>query len=108
VLARNNLARPPRAAFLPAGVIALILGSLLGAPHPKDKLDKFYALLRTPVGREEDLARQGVDVVYAGASKGHPWELEHGRAVSVIGFVVALVFALAFVGLLWLVGRIGA
>ena len=108
VYADKSLLHYRLAAFLPAGVIALILGSLLGAPHPKDKLDKFYALLRTPVGREEDLARQGVDVVYAGASKGHPWELEHGRAVSVIGFVVALVFALAFVGLLWLVGRIGA
>lgn len=108
VYADKSLLHYRLAAFLPPGILALIIGSLLGAPHPKDKLDKFYALLRTPVGREEELARQGVDVVYAGASKGHPWELEHARAVNIIGFLVALAFAFAFVGLLWLVGRIGA
>ena len=96
------------AAFLPAGILALILGSLLGKPHPKDKLDKFYLLLKTPVGKEQELVEQGVDVVYAGASKGHPWEIEHPRAVNVIGFAIALAIAFAFVGLLWLVGRIGA
>jgi hypothetical protein len=108
VYADKSLLHYRLAAFLPAGIIALIIGSLLGAPHPKDKLDKFYALLRTPVGKEDELAKQGVEVVYAGASKGHPWEINHGRAVNVIGFIVALVFALAFVGLLWLAGRIGA
>lgn len=95
-------------AFLPAGIIALIVGSLLGAPHPKDKLDKFYALIKTPVGREDELVEQGVDVVYAGASKGHPWELNHARAVNVIGFAIAFVISLLFVVLLWWIGRIGA
>ncbi|MCX8053464.1 MAG: hypothetical protein N3B12_06620, partial [Armatimonadetes bacterium] len=88
-------------AFLPAGIIALVIGSLLGRPHPKDKLDKFYALIRTPVGREKELIEQGVDVVYAGASEGHPWELKHQRAVNVIGFLVALVFSGFFFFALW-------
>jgi len=108
VYADKSLLAYRLAAFLPAGVIALIIGSLLGAPHPKDKLDRFYALLKTPVGKEDELAKQGVDVVYAGASKGHPWEIEHGGAVNVIGFLAALAFAFAFVGVLWLMGRIGA
>ena len=108
VYADKSLLHFRLAAFLPAGILALIIGSLIGAPHPKDKLDKFYALLRTPVGREDELVEQGVDVVYAGASKGHPWELNHGRAVNVIGFVIALAFAFAFVAVLWWIGRIGA
>jgi Na+/proline symporter len=108
VYADKSLLHFRLAAFLPAGILALIIGSLLGAPHPKDKLDRFYALLKTPVGKEDELAEQGIDVIYAGASKGHPWELKHGRAVNVIGFLVALAFAFAFVGLLWLIGRIGA
>jgi hypothetical protein len=95
-------------AFLPAGLIALILGSLLGKPHPKDKLDRFYALLKTPVGKESELEKQGVDVVYAGASKGHPWEINHPRAVNVIGFLIAFAISLLFVALLWWIGRVGA
>lgn len=95
-------------AFLPLGIIALIIGSLVGKPFPKDKLEKFYLLIKTPVGREKELIEQGVDVVYAGASKGHPWELNHRKAVNVIGFLVALVLSGAFFGLLYLLSRIGA
>jgi len=95
-------------AFLPAGIVALIVGSLLGKPLPKKKLDHFYALITTPVGREHELIEQGVDVVYVGATKGHPWELNHQRAVNVVGFIVALVLSGAFFGLLYLLARIGA
>lgn len=95
-------------AFLPAGILALIIGSLLGKPLPKEKLDKFYALITTPVGREKELIEQGVDVVYAGSSEGHPWELKHPTAVNVIGFLVALAFSGFFFFLLWLLSRIGA
>ncbi len=95
-------------AFLPAGIIALIIGSLLGKPHPKDELDKFYALLKTPVGRENELIEQGVDVVYAGHTKGHPWEMNHARAVSIIGFLIAMLISGLFVVLLWGLTRIGA
>ncbi len=95
-------------AFLPAGILALIIGSLLGKPLPKKKLDDFYALITTPVGREHELIEQGVDVVYVGATKGHPWELYHQRAVNIVGFIVALVLSGMFFGLLYLLARIGA
>jgi len=95
-------------AFLPAGILALVLGSLLGKPHPKDKLDKFYALIKTPVGREGELTELGIDMVYAGETKGHPWELNHQKAVNVVGFLIALVLSGLFFLLLWGLTRIGA
>jgi Na+/proline symporter len=95
-------------AFLPAGILALIIGSLLGKPLPKDKLDKFYALITTPVGREKELIEKGVDMVYAGSSEGHPWELRHQAAVNIIGFIVALAFSGFFFLLLWLLSWIGS
>lgn len=95
-------------AFLPAGVIALVIGSLLGRPHPKRELDQFYTLITTPVGREGELVEKGVDVVYAGESKGHPWEMKHPRAVSIVGFIVAAVVSGLFFLLLYTLARIGA
>ena len=94
--------------YLPAGIVALVVGSLFGKRHPKADLDKFYTLLRTPVGKEEELVEQGVDVVYAGASKGHPWELNHGKAVNTLGFLLAVVISGMFFLLLWGLTRIGA
>lgn len=94
--------------FLPAGVIALVLGSLLSSMPDRKKLDRFYLLLKTPVGREGELTEQGIDMVYAGNSKGHPWELKHPRLVNTGGFLVALAFSLLILGLLYLLSRIGA
>jgi len=94
--------------YLPAGFLALILGSLIGRPEPKQALDAFYALIRTPVGREKELAQAGVQPMYAGDSEGHPWELKHPRAVNVVGFLAAAAFAGAILGLLWLLTHVGA
>lgn len=94
--------------FLPAGIIALVVGSLLGRRHPERELDKFYTLITTPVGRESELIEKGVEVVYAGESKGHPWEMNHPRAVSVIGFIVAAVVSGLFFVFLYALARIGA
>lgn len=93
---------------LAAGVLALIAGMIF--PHVPDhkRLDEFYLLLRTPVGREEDLKKAGVEVIYAGHSEGHPWELKHPRAVNIGGFVVALAFSCIILLLLYLLSRIGA
>ncbi|MGC8863563.1 MAG: sodium:solute symporter family transporter [Armatimonadota bacterium] len=95
-------------AFLPAGILALVIGSLLGKPHPKDKLDQFYALITTPVGREKELIEKGVEMVYAGAGEGHPWELRHQRAVNILGFLAALAISGLFFLLLWGLSKIGA
>ncbi|HET6455317.1 MAG TPA: sodium:solute symporter family protein [Armatimonadota bacterium] len=94
--------------FLPAGVVALVLGSIFSRWPDRKKLDRFYLLLKTPVGREGELTEAGVNVVYAGNSKGHPWELKYPRLVNVGGFIVALVFSLLILGLLYLITRIGA
>ena len=54
------------------------------------------------------MKKAGVDVVYAGNTEGHPWELKHPRLVNIGGFLVAAVFSLAILGLLYLLSRIGA
>jgi len=93
--------------YLPAGVLVLIVGSLLGSPLEKKRLDDFYLLLHTPVGREHKLAEAGVDVVYMGRTEGHPWEIKHPHLVNFGGFLAALLVSLAFFGLLYLLARIG-
>jgi len=94
--------------YLPAGIVALIVGSLLGKSLPKDLLDKFYLLIKTPVGREKELADAGVEVVYQGATEGHPWELKYPKLVNWGGFVVGLLFSLVILGLLYLLANWGA
>jgi len=95
------------ATYLPAGIIFMILASLVSRPLDKERLDKFHLLLRTPVGREDELKKAGIEVVYAGSTTGHPWELKHPVAVNVIGFLAALIFAGAILALFWGLGRIG-
>jgi Na+/proline symporter len=95
------------ATYLPLGIVAMIIGSLIGRPLDKESLDRFYLLLRTPVGHEDRLRNAGVEMVYAGASNGHPWELNHPVLVNVGGFVIALVFSGAILALVWALGRIG-
>ncbi len=94
-------------AYLPAGVIALVLGSLIGESLPDDLLNKFYRLIYTPVGREEDLAQAGIEVIYQGRNEGHPWELKYPRLVNWGGFWVGVIFALAILGLLYFLANFG-
>jgi len=96
------------ACYLPVGVVALVLGSLVGKGLDPKALDQFYLLLKTPVGQEHKLEEAGVKVVYHGSTEAHPWETKHPVAVNVGGFLVGLAFALAILGLLWLLTRIGA
>lgn len=53
-------------AYLPTGIVAFTLVSVLTPAEPKDKLDVFYALLQTPVGQEKSLREQGFDIKLAG------------------------------------------
>ena len=50
------------ALYIPGGFIALIAVSLLTPPQDKEKLDRFYTLLHTPVGQEHKLREAGIDV----------------------------------------------
>ena len=94
--------------YLPVGIITLIIGSFVGKGLPKKLLDNFYLLIRTPVGREDDLAKAGVDVIYKGRSEGHPWELKHPNWVHWGGFGVGLTFALIILGLLYWMAKFGS
>ncbi|MFQ6116409.1 MAG: hypothetical protein ACE5NG_20310, partial [bacterium] len=51
---------------LPAGFLAMIVVSKLTKPEPAEQLNKFYALLNTPVGEEERLKKQGVEMILEG------------------------------------------
>jgi Na+/proline symporter len=94
-------------AYLPAGIVALVLGSLIGKALPDDLLNKFYRLIRTPVGREDELVKAGVEIIYQGKSEGHPWELKYPRLVNWGGFLVGFIFALAILGLLYFLANFG-
>ncbi|MBI2300335.1 MAG: hypothetical protein HYU66_15545, partial [Armatimonadetes bacterium] len=89
-----------------AGLVGLVVGRLVQRPVPEEALRLFRLLLRTPVGREAELA--GLEVVYAGESEGHPWELEHPRLVNVGGFLVALAVSVAILLVVWGLGRMAA
>ncbi len=52
--------------YLPLGFITFFLISLFTKPEPKEKLDKFYTLLHTPVGEEYKLKEAGIDIILDG------------------------------------------
>ncbi len=90
-----------------AGLFSAAVATLLGRPSDEAALARFRLLLRTPVGREEELRAAGVDVVYAGETTGHPWELQHPRLVNVAGFLVALLVSLCILGMVWALAHLG-
>jgi Na+/proline symporter len=52
------------AIYIPAGFLTNIVVSLLTRPEPGQKLDQFYALLDTPVGKESRLREKGFEIIY--------------------------------------------
>lgn len=56
------------ALYLPLGFITMILVSKYTKSEPEKNLDKFYALLHTPVGEEYRLKEKGFDMVFEGES----------------------------------------
>ncbi|MFA7228575.1 MAG: hypothetical protein WC061_06020, partial [Melioribacteraceae bacterium] len=56
------------ALYLPAGLITFIVVSLFTKPEPQKNLDRFYALLHTPVGEEYRLKEKGFEIVFEGES----------------------------------------
>jgi Na+/proline symporter len=56
------------AVYLPAGVLAFIIASLLSKPEPEEKLRAFYTLLHTPVGEEYKLRHAGIEIIHQGGS----------------------------------------
>lgn len=54
------------ALYLPLGFLALVLGSRFGPRPDPARIDAFYTLLDTPVGRESELRAAGIVVLDAG------------------------------------------
>lgn len=52
------------ALYLPAGFLSIFLVSLFTEPEPKEALDEFYLLLRTPVGSERRLKEAGIVTIH--------------------------------------------
>lgn len=121
------------AAYLPAGILAFVIVSLLTPQEPEEKLRAFYLLLHTPVGEEHKLAEAGVQPVLQGqsvashsAEAGTPLE-EQGHSlllvdlltlhrrfsykryrVDILGFLAATVLILTIIGCGMLLAGIGS
>ncbi len=121
------------AAYLPAGVVAFIILSSLTPPEPESNLRSFYLLLHTPVGEEERLEREGVEIVLKGEAvppssqddgvsleeRGHSLLLVdllrlpstfsfHRYRVDIIGFCAATLLIVAIIAAGVILSRIGA
>jgi Na+/proline symporter len=56
------------AAYLPVGILVLIIVSLLTKSEPEHQLEKFFTLLHTPVGEEQRLKDRGIPIMLEGVS----------------------------------------
>ena len=80
------------AAYLPAGILTFILVSFLTKPESEQTLNKFYALLHTPVGEEVKLKEAGIEIMLEGESesaKSKSYESleEQGHSLLVVDFL---------------------
>ena len=55
-------------AYLPAGILTMIIVSFLTKTEPEENLDRFYSLLHTPVGEEYKLKENGINIMLEGDS----------------------------------------
>jgi Na+/proline symporter len=56
------------AAYLPSGILVLVIVSLLTRKEPERQLEKFFTLLHTPVGEEVRLKEKGIPIMLEGES----------------------------------------
>jgi Na+/proline symporter len=94
--------------YLPAGVLTVIIVSLLTRPPPKKQVEDFFLLLKTPVGQEQQLIDAGVNIIYIGNTVASPLEQKHPRLVHWGGFALAAFICMLILGLLYFMSRIGA
>jgi Na+/proline symporter len=79
-------------AYLPIGFLAFIIVSKLTNPESEESLNKFYALLHTPVGEEHRLKAEGVEMMLEGdvdeetQNYGEPLE-ERGHSLLVVNLL---------------------
>jgi Na+/proline symporter len=94
--------------YLPAGIVALIVVSLLTKPPPQKQVDDFFMLLRTPVGQEQKLIDANVKIIYSGSSNANALEAKHPALVHWGGFALAALVSAAILALLFVLARLGA
>lgn len=58
------------ALYLPVGFILMWVVSYFTKPEPAEKLNQFYTLLDTPVGKEQRLKEQNIPILLEGISEG--------------------------------------
>jgi Na+/proline symporter len=96
------------ASYLPAGVVALVVVTLLTQRQPPRQADHLAMLLRTPVGDEQKLIDAGVPIIYAGSTVPNALEIRHPKLVHWGGFLLAVLLCVLILGLLKLLATIGA
>lgn len=90
--------------YLVAGLVATVAVSLVTRPVPKERLDRFYAVLRTPVARSEPEVEpftlpEGVEPAPRNPLIKHPdFEVQRPSAVALVGFAAAWAVVLLLVG----------
>jgi Na+/proline symporter len=94
--------------YIPAGVAALVIVSLLTDPPPRKRIDEFFMLIRTPVGQEQKLLDAGIPIVYAGRSEPNYLETKYPRLVHWGGFLLAALVCGLILVLLKLLTTIGS
>jgi len=90
--------------------LVLLIVSLLSIPVSKTALDRFYARIHTPVQKDRAADKREVELSYANPGRfcssllfpGTNWEIMKPDLTDILGFLLAVVVALAIVGLVFL------
>jgi len=101
--------------YLVAGLVALVVTSLLTRPVPSDRLDRLYACLRTPITSDEPEGEaftlpDGVAPAPRRVLIDHPdFEIPRPSAVGLVGFAASwMAVALLIAAVYWIIGRTAA
>ncbi len=93
--------------YLPAGMITLIVVSLLTPPPNPKQVRDLRLLLTTPVGQEQKLIDADVPIIYAGSTQPSPLEAKHPHLVHWGGALVAAIVCAIVLGILLALVSIG-
>jgi hypothetical protein len=115
LLYRGKLKLPWQMIFyLSIGLVAMVVFSLLTRPPAADRLDRFYAVMRTPVQPGEVITEPvslpaGAEPAPQRKLFDHPdWEIQVPTRRGWIGFFVTWLVVLAIIAGVWYLVRIGA
>jgi len=100
--------------IIPFGV--LIIFSLVTRPDDKERLDRFFVKMKTPVHKDHDADKQEIELSYANPQRfdhlklfpNSQWEFSKWDKTDVVGFLISVAVAVAIVGLLYLIATIGS